>query len=57
MDISEPTDALGVGVGVGAVAALLAYVAELPTVFALGTGGFVAIVVASVLLGRVLEFE
>ena len=57
MDISEPNDAVAVGAGVGAVAALLVYVAEFPFVFAIGTGGFLAIVVSAVLLGRTMEFE
>jgi len=56
MDISEPNDALAVGVGVGAVVALLVYVAEFSFVFAVGTGGFLAIAVSAVLLGRALEF-
>ncbi|WP_435065601.1 hypothetical protein [Halobaculum sp. EA56] len=57
MDISEPTDALTVGVGVGAVVALVTFVAEFPLAFAVGTGGFAAIVVSAVLLGRTMEFE
>ncbi|MFC7136634.1 hypothetical protein [Halobaculum litoreum] len=57
MDLSEPTDAVTIGVGVGAVVALLVYVANYPTLFAVGTGGFVAVVVAAVLFGRTLKPE